>query len=240
MLLLFHYYHRQSDLVAVKIMVYKLRNKGLWNFSPGLGYYDKNFHPFIKAIVPPKDQTYFITYKNPSYFPFRILHVYRTIKRASNQFFQGNKLLEQSFTLALRGFYYRVPKEMLKRYGGWDMLVHKGERHWEAMTYNQHPLQHDIYEIFNAYCEKKYGRTKEQEENVRTFVNDFLELCKSKREKLGLADHETLEMDDLAAAFNELMKKERADPSSDLFVKTQEQEEADFDKENPKRPSYFQ
>jgi hypothetical protein len=44
------------------------------------------------------------------------------------------------------------------------MLVHKGERHWELMTYNQHPLQHDIYEIFNAKCAEKHGRTESEVE----------------------------------------------------------------------------
>ena len=221
-------------------MVYKLRNKGLWNYSAGLGYYDKNFHPFIKSIVPPKDQTYFITRKNVSYFPFRILHVYRTIKRAAGQFFQGNRLLNEAFTLALRQFYIRVPIEMRTiRYGGSDMLVHKGERHWEAMTYNQHPMQHDIYEIFNSYCEKHYGRTKAQDEAVEQFTKDFLSLCQKKKQKLGLSGHETLEMNDLADAFNELMKKERLDPSSDTYVKPLEQKDKEFDEANPRRPSYF-
>jgi hypothetical protein len=65
-------------------MVYIIRNKGFWEYRPGLGHYDRNFHSFIKMLDPPKDQTLFISAKNQAYFGFRYLHVYRVIKRAAN------------------------------------------------------------------------------------------------------------------------------------------------------------
>ena len=74
-------------------MVYIVRNKGFWDYGVGRGAYDRQFHSFIKNLCPPKDQVAFISWKNPFYFSFRYLHVYRTLTRAANQFFMGNQLL---------------------------------------------------------------------------------------------------------------------------------------------------
>lgn len=224
----------------ILIMVYVIRHKGFWEFRAGSGYYDQTFHSFIKTLVPPKEQTLFISRKNTSYFAFRYLHVYRIIKRAAAQFFAGNDTLLNSFTLSLRAYYKRVPVEMVtKRYGGWDMLIHKGERHWELMTYNQHPLQHDIYELFNSFCEASHGRTLEESQKEEEFGQAFVDAVESKRKRLGLATHELLEVTDLSEIYNDLMKKVREDASSVMYVKPQSQKDAEFDAENPRRPSFF-
>lgn len=227
--------------ISNKIMVYTIRNKGFWDYAVGHGNYDRHFHNFIKTIEPPKEQTLFITRKNLIYFPFRYLHNYRNLKRAAAQYLQGNELFLNTFTLALRSMYERVPKEYFElRRGSWEMLVHKGERHWELMTYNQHPLQQDMYEIINKYCHDAEGKKTEQEQAKATELQEkFLSLLKQKHEKLGLASHETLEHQDMADAFDEVMKEERNDASSQYYVKTPEQMEAEFDKENPRRVSYF-
>lgn len=222
-------------------MVYKIRHRGFWETRPGNGHYDRNFHSFIKFLDPPKEQTLFISRKNESYFPFRYLHVYRTLKRAGNQFFQGNKLLENAWSLTLRSMYQRVPAEMwTDRIGGPDMLVHKGERHWELMTYNQHPLQHDFYELFNKYCHLEMGqKTEEEQEAAKALLHKFEDIIKQKREKLGLEAHETLEVSDLQDAFDEVMKIERANASSHHYVRPAEEKEADEAVENPRRVSFF-
>jgi hypothetical protein len=221
-------------------MVYIIRHRGFWEFRAGSGHYDQTFHSFIKMMNPPKEQTLFISRKNTSYYAFRYLHVYRVIKRAAAQFFGGNDMLLNSFTLALRSFYKRVPEELVTtRYGGWDMLIHKGERHWELMTYNQHPLQHDIYELFNRYCELSHGRTAEEQAKEEEFGQSFVHAVEQKRKRLGLASHELLEVSDLAEVYNELMKGVREDSSSIHFTKSQAQKDAEFDAENPRRVSFF-
>ncbi|CAG9315396.1 unnamed protein product [Blepharisma stoltei] len=222
-------------------MVYTIRHKGFWDYAVGNGYYDRNFHNFIKKIEPPKEQTLFITRKNDSYFPFRYLHVYRTLKRAGNQFFQGNELIQNVFTLSLRAMYQRVPEEMFtQRYGGWDMLVHKGERHWELMTYNQHPLQQDLYEMVNKYIHETQGeKSEEEKERALEFVKKLDTLTKQKKERLGLKEYETLEQQDLADTFDEAMKEERAARGSQFYVKPQEEVEKEDEIENPRRVSYF-
>jgi len=222
-------------------MVYIIRNKGFWEYAAGARHYDRNFHNFIKPMEPPKEQTLFISRKNISYFPFRYLHVYRTLKRAGNQFFQGNELLQNTFTLALRSMYLRVPEEMFtERYGGIEMLVHKGERHWELMTYNQHPLQHDIYEIFNQYCHHEHGKKLSgEEQKLEEMFARFEEVLTDKKEKAGLKKHETLDMEDLREAFDKVLQEEREDSGSSLYVKSQEQKDKEFDETNPKRVSFF-
>lgn len=137
--------------------------------------------------------------------------------------------------------YHRVPEEMfMERYGGLEMLVHKGERHWELMTYNQHPLQQDIYEIFNTYCHNHYAeKTPEENQAEENYQNKIKELIDEKRKLKGLEEHETLELSDLQEVFEEAMKLKRSDPSSDYYVKTLEQEEKDFEEANPRRTPFF-
>jgi hypothetical protein len=119
------------------------------------------------------------------------------------------------------------------------MLVHKGERHWELMTYNQHPLQHDIYEIFNAKCAEKHGRTDAEVEQAKEFVAEFDRLCNARREKLGLEPYQELGLDDIMAIKHEMMKEVRADKGSKFYVKPASEKEAEFDTENPRRVSWF-
>ena len=221
-------------------MVYIIRHKGFWEFAPGRGYFDQNFHSFIKNIDPPKSQTLFITRKNAFYFPFRYLHVYRILKRGASQFLQGNEFFQNTFTLALRAMYQKVPNEMFERDGGWDMLVHKGERHWELMTYNQHPLQHDFYELANEFCHVNGGeKTPEEEQRLKDFCERVHALCEAKREKLGLEKHETLDINDIQDAFDTEMKELRAEKGSAYYVRPQAELDAEEEKLNPKRASYF-
>ena len=119
------------------------------------------------------------------------------------------------------------------------MLVHKGERHWELMTYNQHPLQHDIYEIFNAKCAEKHGRSNEELEAAKEFVQDFDARCRERREKLGLEQYQELDLDDITAIKNDMMKAERARAGSKYYVRPSAEKEADFDASNPRRVSWF-
>jgi hypothetical protein len=123
--------------------------------------------------------------------------------------------------------------------GAIEMLVHKGERHWELMTYNQHPLQHDSYEIFNTKCANKHGRTEEEIEHARAFVKDFDSACESRREKLGLEPYQELGLDDITAIRHEMMKKERGEAGSKFYVRPQAEKDATFDEENPRRVSWF-
>jgi hypothetical protein len=221
-------------------MVYIIRHKGFWEFAAGRGYFDQTYHPFIKPINPPQSQTMFITRKNPFYFPFRYLHVYRILKRAANQYFQGNEFFQNTFTLALRAMYERVPLEVFDRHGGWDMLVHKGERHWELMTYNQHPLQHDFYEMANKLSHEENGeQLPEEEKRMTEFFDRVKGMCDEKRKKLGLEEHETLHLDDIRDAFDQEMKTLRAEKGSDYYVKPKDEWESEFDKANPRRVSYF-
>mmetsp|Transcript_15677 Transcript_15677/g.7549 ORF Transcript_15677/g.7549 Transcript_15677/m.7549 type:complete len:95 (-) Transcript_15677:117-401(-) len=94
------------------------------------------------------------------------------------------------------------------------MLIHKGERHWESMTYNQHPLQHDIYEVYNKYCHENYGKDVSEQDLADKFLEDFKELLQEKRKSLGLESWQTLETNVISEAFYELMKRERKDPGS--------------------------
>ena len=93
-------------------MVYIIRHRGFWEFAPGRGYYDQTFHSFIKMIEPPQNQTLFIARKNSSYFPFRYLHLYRILKRATNQFLQGNQHFENTMTVLIRNMFTKVPTEV--------------------------------------------------------------------------------------------------------------------------------
>jgi hypothetical protein len=221
-------------------MVYIIRHKGFWEFAPNRGYFDQDFHNFIKTINPPKSQTLFISKKNASYFPFRYLHVYRIIKRAACQFFQGNEFFQNTFTIALRSMYERIPEEVFARRGGWDMIVHKGERHWELMTYNQHPIQHDFYELANAFCHENHGeKTPEEEQRALDLVEKIHALCEEKRKKLGLEKHETLEINDIQDAIDQEMKNLRAEKGSHYYVKPQAEISEEEAKLNPRRASYF-
>ena len=221
-------------------MVYIIRHKGFWEFAPGRGHYDQNFHSFIKLIDPPKPQTMFITRKNESYFPFRYLHVYRTLKRAGNQFFQGNEYFQNAWTLSLRCMFKRPTPEVFSRYGGWEMLVHKAERHWELMTYNQHPMQHDFYEMANYFCKNKNGeKTPEEEQRLKDFCESVEALCQEKRKKLGLEEHETLDLNDIQESFDQEMKKIREEKGSAFYVRPQAEIDAEDEKLNPRRASYF-
>ncbi|OMJ67765.1 hypothetical protein SteCoe_34982 [Stentor coeruleus] len=221
-------------------MVYIIRHKGFWEYAAGRGYFDQTFHSFIKFIDPPKSQTMFITKKNCFYFPFRYLHLYRTLKRAGNQFFQGNEFFQNTFTLVLRAMYERIPEQAIQRPGGWEMLVHKGERHWEIMTYNQHPLQHDFYELANMFCHDSQGeKTQEEETRLNEFMEKVKNLCEEKRSKLGLDKHETLHINDIQDAFDQEMKHVRAEKGSAFYVRPQDEIEDEINKENPRRVSYF-
>ena len=221
-------------------MVYIIRHKGFWEFAPGRGYYDQGFHSFIKFINPPQSQTMFISKKNTSYFPFRYLHLYRILKRASGQFLQGNEFFQNTFTIALRSMYHAVPEQMFERQGGWDMLIHKGERHWELMTYNQHPLQHDFYEMANSYFHEALGeKTPEEEQRMKNFLDKITEMCEAKKQKLGLEKHETLDINDIQDVFDQEMKVLRAEKESSYYVRPQAEIDADDEKKNPRRVSYF-
>mmetsp|Transcript_21722 Transcript_21722/g.3592 ORF Transcript_21722/g.3592 Transcript_21722/m.3592 type:complete len:120 (+) Transcript_21722:248-607(+) len=118
--------------------------------------------------------------------------------------------------------YISVPKEMwTERYGGPDMLVHKAERHWELMTYNQHPLQNDIYEMFNKFSHEHHAKkTEEEEAEAINFVEKINEVVKSKREELGLKDYQDLDLADLQDVFDEAMRELRGSPGSSSYVKT--------------------
>lgn len=221
-------------------MVYIIRHKGFWEFAPGRGNYDQGFHSFIKFINPPKSQTMFITKKNLSYFPFRYLHLYRILKRAGNQFMQGNEYFQNVFSVTLRAMYHQVPKEVFERNGGWDMVIHKGERHWELMTYNQHPLQHDFYELANKHCHENFGeKTPEEEKRMEEFMERVKTMCDDKREKLGLEKHETLDVLDIQDAIDQEMKVIRSEKGSQFYVRPDAEISADDLKKNPRRASFF-
>lgn len=221
-------------------MVYIIRHKGFWEYAPGRGYHDQGFHQFIKLIEPPKSQTLFITRKNIFYFPFRYFHNYRNMRRAGVQFFQGNQHFTNIFTLMIRALYKGVPEETYQRNGGFDMLVHKGERHWELFTYNQHPIQHDMYEVMNQIAHEAHGEKTEEEKKINEdFDNNFKLRLEEKRRSLGLEPHETLSVEDIRIAHMEEMKNLRAVKGSKYYVRTAEEKEKAFNEEHPRRVSHF-
>ena len=221
-------------------MVYIIRHKGFWEYAPGRGYHDQGFHQFIKMINPPKAQTLFITRKNMFYFPFRYLHNYRNIRRAGVQFFQGNQHFTNIFTLMIRTMYEAVPDETYQRNGGMDMLVHKGERHWELLTYNQHPIQQDMYEVMNYVAHETHGeKTEEEVKLYETFDENLKMRLEEKRRTLGLEPHETLSVEDIRLAHMEEMKLLRGAKGSKFYTRTSEEKQKDFNEANPRRVSYF-
>ena len=221
-------------------MVYIIRHRGFWEYAPGRGYHDQGFHQFIKLIIPPHSQTLFITKKNLFYFPFKYLHNYRNLRRAGVQFFQGNQFFTNRFTLHMRNWAQKVPAETFERNGGLEMVVHKGERHWELMTYNHHPLQHAYYQIMNEHAHEENGeKTEEEKQVMEAFETNLQNRLQEKRKALGLEPHETLSVEDIRLAHVEEMKVLRGVKGSKFFVKTQEQSEKDFWAANPRRASFF-
>ena len=87
-------------------MVYKIRNKGFTStFASGAT---------VRILQIPKmqlnpDMGVHVTLQAQitRYNGMRILHNYRNISRATKQFLNGDKILEQSMILALRDQFYR-------------------------------------------------------------------------------------------------------------------------------------
>jgi hypothetical protein len=108
------------------------------------------------------------------------------------------------------------------------------------MTYNQHPLQHDFYELANMFCHDANGeKTNEEEQRLNEFMEKVKILCEEKRKKLGLDKHETLHINDIQDAFDQEMKSVRAEKGSAFYVRPQDEIEAEINKEYPRRVSYF-
>jgi hypothetical protein len=140
----------------------------------------------------------------------------------------------------MRNWYNIVPSEMMERNGGLEMLVHKGEQHWELFTYNHHPLQHDLYEIMNKAAHEEHGEKTEEEKNVQeTFETNLKNRLEEKRRSLGLEPHETLSVEDIRLAHVEEMKILRGIKGSKHYVRPAAEKEKDFNEANPRRVSFF-
>lgn len=120
------------------------------------------------------------------------------------------------------------------------MLVHKGERHWELLTYNQHPIQQDMYEVMNYVAHETHGeKTEEEVKLYETFDENLKMRLEEKRRTLGLEPHETLSVEDIRLAHMEEMKLLRGAKGSKFYTRTSEEKQKDFNEANPRRVSYF-
>lgn len=118
---------------------------------------------------------------------------YRNLSRHFKQYFYGDRVLEEQFTIALRHaytlkFWANTPIH-LHAGGGSRVLADQVDREVELAALNQHPLQLYIYDINNKRIQEEIedetiraGGEHTLEDQLKVFVDQKM---KAEQEKVG-------------------------------------------------------
>jgi hypothetical protein len=189
-------------------MVYKIRNKGFANFTPGL---TPRMHP-AKKTKTNMDLTTTVSLQThiTRFTGLRIMHNYRNISRACKQFLMGDKVLEQLMILTIREhffapMYYQTPIENTFYMG--RALADLSDRHYGLFANNQHPIQLATYEQYNKFLRSVHD---EADREQREQVGERLEEVASERSALlNQKEGESLGVDDLSDIYMQVMAEYR-------------------------------